>query len=521
MSMHSITSALIPPAAPCLSGGLAGLRAAVARYPERLPADYQRFCEVYGEGEVGYLDPDDGTFVPAFVVRVPGASDPDLALGPPRTDPTASAGGPEAQPRTKGMFDDLRFLAETAPEAMKDLLDGAGIEAALGRFRRQEATRRPASPRLWLELVTTARGGRLGWVVDAEADDLFVTSGDGGAWEFGLRRFQTLLTEVARGEPGGHAGLLGACRGLPLVFRPADWESRSPAWVPAPPPEDARAPERDRARGWDPRWSPQLDDDEVVSAFTVPDPRDEALRSRARPAWLPVAEVRSATVDGAKVGGDAWVSEAAPWPVCGVCRRPMQLLLQLPSAALPADLEGALDGGTLQVFACLSAVPRCDLQVVDGPDAPSTMVLRLVDPSASAPLPRDRDGGPTQRIPEVAILRFRRRDDTPDPGEIDAEAPAPELVAGDAAAQRRLREALLDAGVVAAVGPPHGGDKLGGWPRAGERVTRPRCPRCKAAMRLLWQLAGGQLQPKTWGDGALGHVFQCPTHHAELSFRAF
>jgi hypothetical protein len=67
-------------------------------------------------------------------------------------------------------------------------------------------------------------------------------------------------------------------------------------------------------------------------------------------------------------------------------------------------------------------------------------------------------------------------------------------------------------------GFPRAGERLLGWPHWIQGVEYPKCRSCGRQMSLLFQLDSERNLPYMFGDAGVGHVTQCPAHHAELAF---
>ena len=94
-----------------------------------------------------------------------------------------------------------------------------------------------------------------------------------------------------------------------------------------------------------------------------------------RTAWIPRTEEGPTHLGGSKFGGLPHLRPDEEWPVCGNCKRPMQLFLQLCGAELPPEVE-ATPGSSriLQLFYCTSVKPHCRER--SGPaDGPGSRVM--------------------------------------------------------------------------------------------------------------------------------------------------
>jgi uncharacterized protein YwqG len=64
---------------------------------------------------------------------------------------------------------------------------------------------------------------------------------------------------------------------------------------------------------------------------------------------------------------------------------------------------------------------------------------------------------------------------------------------------------------------PEPGDKLLGWPCWIQAAPRISCPRCKKAMRHVFQIDSETNVPWSWGDAGAAWLFQCPSHPDALA----
>jgi len=76
------------------------------------------------------------------------------------------------------------------------------------------------------------------------------------------------------------------------------------------------------------------------------------LTKHKRPAWKPVVAEGDGPVTASKFCGTPWIGPDAPWPMCGHCKKPLQLFLQLDLGDLPKELGQRFGTGLLQLFYC-------------------------------------------------------------------------------------------------------------------------------------------------------------------------
>ena len=227
-------------------------------------------------------------------------------------------------------------------------------------------------------------------------------------------------------------------------------------------------------------------------------------RTYARKAWRPRTEFGRGQLCDSRYGGLPWLAPGENWPLCGHCRRPLQLLLQLNLAQLP-EPEGS---GLVQLFYCTNRETGCeDLCEAHRPFS-AACLARLVYPDdlAGKGVPRQPREGCTP-YSERSIVGWR---------ELPAELPwfdeAWDLLEVKGTKVDEFWQEGLDE-----MPDPSQGDKLGGWPRWILDVDYPICPRCQGTMELFFQLAGDHL-PLRFGDDGCGWLSRCPDHPDELAF---
>ncbi|QDU19051.1 DUF1963 domain-containing protein [Urbifossiella limnaea] len=253
--------------------------------------------------------------------------------------------------------------------------------------------------------------------------------------------------------------------------------------------------------------------DEIVATL-------EPWRARnRRPAWTPVVEAGDGPATASKFCGTPWTGPDAPWPDCGLCRRPLQPFLQLDLDDLPDELGRPFGTGLLQLFYCT----REECQGAGGwaPFADDLSRVRVVHPGG---------GGPATPAPEAPafpakrIVGWTRLDDLPGPQDHDDNGLTYTYDFKAGTLRFECPEVGLDhtgpinacpAEQIATAAP---GDKLGGWPYWVQGAEYPACPRCARRMALVFQLDSEGHVPFMFGDAGCGHVTQCPEHKDVVAF---
>ena len=224
-------------------------------------------------------------------------------------------------------------------------------------------------------------------------------------------------------------------------------------------------------------------------------PLPDALRPHVRTAWLPVTEAANGPRTASKLAGTPWTAPDAPWPTCPNCGRPLQLLLQLDTADLPAPV--AHGPGLLQLFYCTSQDPLCEVDCEAFLPFSASVVARLVapegDPSDALPVLDDP-------FPPRRIVGWEPVDDLPTPDD----APEVDL-------PQEVWDAVYETGLLER-------DKLAGWPLWIQSPERPDCPRCGRTMEVVFQIVSEDQLPIVFGDMGTGHLTQCPEHPDVLAF---
>lgn len=227
-------------------------------------------------------------------------------------------------------------------------------------------------------------------------------------------------------------------------------------------------------------------------------------RTYSRKAWRPRTEFGRGEATDSRYGGTPWLASGESWPVCGHCRRPFQLLLQLNLGHLP-EPEGQ---GLIQLFYCTNREAGCeDLCEAHRPESPANLI-RLVYPQLEArpaPLRQLREG--LVHFTERRIVGWREL-----PPELPWFDEAWDLLEAHGTQVDEIWQEELDI-----MPDPAQGDKFGGWPRWIRDVDYPHCPKCGCQQELMFQLAGDHL-PLRFGDDGCAWITRCPDHPDQLAF---
>ena len=96
-----------------------------------------------------------------------------------------------------------------------------------------------------------------------------------------------------------------------------------------------------------------------------------------RTAWKPIVADGDGRNTSSKFSGGPWLSGDESWPLCGWCKNPLHLFLQLDLSALPDELDNRHGKGIFQFFFCTRE--ECWINSYGDHFSPS-YVLRTVDP---------------------------------------------------------------------------------------------------------------------------------------------
>lgn len=246
------------------------------------------------------------------------------------------------------------------------------------------------------------------------------------------------------------------------------------------------------ARRW--RRQPVVDDTEVIREL---ERAEAAVRAQERLCWKPVCEDGDAGPASSKFGGRPLRINDEPWPACGNCREPMQLFVQLDSAALP--VPSPFGDGVLQFFYCTNSGADCETECDAWAPRSKSTLLRVV-PNAGSTHPR---------LPASAAFPART---------IRSWVPSADYPQYEDYERLGLDVPLYLDRDLALKCPTQGGDKLLGWPAWVQSAEYPRCTRCGSEMRVIFQIDSEDHVPYMFGDVGTGHISSCPDHPSELAF---
>jgi uncharacterized protein YwqG len=240
---------------------------------------------------------------------------------------------------------------------------------------------------------------------------------------------------------------------------------------------------------------------------------------RQRAAWVPIVEPSDGSPMESKFAGTPWIGPDAPWPECAVCKKPLQLFLQLDLAKLPEELGQEFGTGLLQLFYCLNG--ECAGSGGWEPFGDDLSRVRLVRPIIG-------NGGSTPRttsqFPARQIVGWKKFSDLPSAAEQEelglqftydfkagtTKVECPEL--------GLVFENVHDDDLAEKISDCKNGDKLAGWPYWVQGVEYPACPQCGSRMALVFQLDSEDNLPFMFGDSGCGHITQCPDHKEVVAF---
>jgi len=239
-----------------------------------------------------------------------------------------------------------------------------------------------------------------------------------------------------------------------------------------------------------------------------------------RIAWAPIVESGDGSPSESKFAGTPWIGPNAIWPECALCKKPLQLFVQLDLAKLPEELNQRFGTGLLQLFYCLN--DECAGSGGWEPFADDLSRVRVVDritTADSGSVPRN-----TSQFPSRRVVGWKKFSDLPSAAEheelglkytYDFKAGTTKLECTELGL---TFENVRDDSLAEKISESKNGDKLGGWPYWVQGVEYPACPKCSRRMVLVFQLDSEDNLPFMFGDSGCGHITQCPEHKEVVAF---
>jgi hypothetical protein len=238
-------------------------------------------------------------------------------------------------------------------------------------------------------------------------------------------------------------------------------------------------------------WSPVVAENHIERIITTRANLFRQLQEYRRDAWIPIVDPGDSKPTASKFGGVAAIPAGEEWPVCGNCSRAMDLLLQLNSGQVP-DFGVRGFPGILQVFTCLQ---DDDFECNHWDAFSAGSLVRIIEHSEYLGICVSPVENPLFLF---KLLDWRRIDDYPTRDELEL------------AASVRIEE--KPSGAIDLFSHTFSDDKLGGWACWEQDTGYPKCPNCLDPMEYILQLRGEPISGYIFGDGGVGHVFQCPLH---------
>lgn len=219
---------------------------------------------------------------------------------------------------------------------------------------------------------------------------------------------------------------------------------------------------------------------------------------------MPVVDEEEQDLLASKIGGQPYIPEGEPAPVCPNCKKELTLFLQLNPQHLPEGTDLDLEKDKLiQLFYCTSQQPHCEVECeAYFPFSKSVLARSLPMPSS---IPAISPPATDRQFEEKLITEWVRYDDYPDWHEMQS---------GGAELSENEVETLENS----ESGIPKAADKLGGWPYWIQSVEYPTCPECGLQMQMIFQLDSEHHLPYMFGDSGIGHLHQCRLHKSILAF---
>jgi hypothetical protein len=153
----------------------------------------------------------------------------------------------------------------------------------------------------------------------------------------------------------------------------------------------------------------------IMTAKQIIETLEPWLAKHRRPAWKPVVVDGDGPPMASKFCGIPWIGPDAAWPNCEVCKKPLQLFLQLDLSDLPEELGVQFGAGLLQLFYCTSN--ECEGYGGWDPFADDLSRVRIVQPKGAIITRAISEQG--SHFPAKRIVGWERFIDVPAPCEHD------------------------------------------------------------------------------------------------------
>ncbi len=240
----------------------------------------------------------------------------------------------------------------------------------------------------------------------------------------------------------------------------------------------------------------------------------QKLESLKRKTWKPVVKKGDKRLTASKFSGTPYFLSGEEWPLCGNCKRPMQLFVQLNIAELPEEFRSLSEmrDGLLQMFYCVSKNPPCSVDCeAYNPFSRSSLVrmvkivgenVDLDNASSGGQLTFERDKS-KKYFPAKTITGWEEMEDYPMYYEIE---------------RHGILFSKEEEKLFQGMDFPAQGEKLYGWPYWVQDIEYPDCPLCGKKMGFIFQVDSQDNLPYEFGDSGCGHIFQCGEHKGTLGF---
>lgn len=241
----------------------------------------------------------------------------------------------------------------------------------------------------------------------------------------------------------------------------------------------------------------------------IPAPEDTSrrraaawLRRHAREGYVPLVEAGEGPLGGSRFGGTPALMRDEPAPVCGVCQKPLTLIVQLAHASLPPKAQQALPSGLIQLLWCDTIC-----QSEGGWKAFSPANLARAIPSSKSLRPPAPDELPERVFEPKRITGWSTVETYPSYSERPATdghrdddlADAVDELCDDESAGFRNR----------------GGERLLGWAHWIQDVEVVTCRSCRKRMAPVLQVdTNTTLAGLAFGDSGIGFLMSCPACQA-------